>query len=275
MAAAMTEQQEEEVVTGGCSVSLAPCEELDSNSFIFRCHPEDLIHWGLYSGDYARLEVGHTMVYGILNPPQLDTEEEEAGEDAQHEVSGAGFLGETIIEPRRNELLLAPLLHRQLGAPVKAMLQLQELEQAATVLISGATTDHSLEAACQFFGTVSATRDAGTVRQAADAEDIIVDDEALERWQCYVDASRCRLRPAWPGLVISYGSTAAATGGHRRVAGAAVAIATFVQELQPLTVVAVLGFLGQRLQAGIVGPQARVERATSHPCVATSAISGR
>lgn len=262
----------EEEGTGGCSVYLAPCEELDSSSFIFRCHPEDLIHWGLYSGDYARLEAGAAMVYGILNPPQLDAEEEEG---AQHEVSGARCVGENIIVSGRNELRLAPLLHRQLGAPAKGVLQLQELEQAATVLISGAATDHSMEAAYQFFGTVSATRDAGTVREAADAEEIEVDDEAVERWQCYVDASRCRLRPAWPGLVISRGSTAAATGGHGRAAGAAVAIATVVQELQPLTVVAVLGFLGQRLQAGIVGPQTRVERATPIPCAATSAVSGR
>eukprot|EP00438_Fugacium_kawagutii_P015656 Skav229953 [mRNA] locus=scaffold2665:275490:278386:- [translate_table: standard] len=49
----------EEDSEGTCgTAALVSCEELQGSEFVCYCHPEDLLRWSLYSGDYVVLRGG-------------------------------------------------------------------------------------------------------------------------------------------------------------------------------------------------------------------------
>eukprot|EP00747_Dinoflagellata_sp_TGD_P209399 gnl/TRDRNA2_/TRDRNA2_82794_c0_seq2.p1 gnl/TRDRNA2_/TRDRNA2_82794_c0~~gnl/TRDRNA2_/TRDRNA2_82794_c0_seq2.p1 ORF type:complete len:230 (+),score=38.74 gnl/TRDRNA2_/TRDRNA2_82794_c0_seq2:83-772(+) len=207
------------------AVPLVARSELGGDISICRCHPEDAIRWGFYSGDYVRITCSTTAAFAIVNPPaNCDSDSDEGDAQKANEMQPAEGQG----------LWIAAALHSLLHNAAVARLEVSELEEAALVRVAGATRQ-SLAAAEAFFGTTSATRGAGTLQDVAVAEDLDVGAEAVQFWQGYVDASRCRMRPVWPGLPV-------ALEEHLRVES-------------------ILGSDGEFLEAGIVGPRTRIEGA--------------
>lgn len=215
---------------------------------VCRCHTEDTISWGVYSGDYVRFTCGKATAYAIVNPPSMESDDDD--DDA------SGQMG----TPEQGTVWISSALHRHLGSSASAILEMVELEELTAIHVSAVTPlEHAATSA--FFGTVDVTRKCGLLQDTADAADIHIDTQVVQYWQRYIDDERCHMRPAWRGLPIP--SITSTRGDDPCMSGGYPARPMATSATKPVLVDAVIGKVGVLLAVGFVGPRTRVESAAA------------